>query len=75
MDMLFAHWFQCNSDANSGWDAKWLPHLQFFDKETHLYEAFGFVDLSSIVHSVHLIPMFSFGTTEQLLGPSFIQKP
>ena len=71
MDVLLVRWFLHDVDANSGWDCKQLPHLQFFD-DASLADAFGFIDPDCVIHSVHLIPGFAYGTTEELLGPYFV---
>ena len=73
MDILFVHWFRCDSNSKTGWDAKQLPWLQFFDEE-NLADTFGFVDPESVIHGVHLIPAFGLGVTEELLGPSFVRQ-
>ena len=49
------------------------PRLQFFD-DASLADAFGFVDPDCVVRGVHLIPGFAYGTTEELLGPSFVRQ-
>ena len=73
MDVLLVRWFRRDADANSGWDCKRLPRLQFFD-DASLADAFGFVDPDCVVRGVHLIPGFAYGTTEELLGPSFVRQ-
>jgi hypothetical protein len=66
-------WFRRDSNFSSGWDAKRLPRLQFFDEE-NLADAFGFVDPDSVIGGVHLIPAFGLGLTDELLGPSFVRQ-
>ena len=73
MDVLFVRWFRRDSNFNSGWDAKRLPRLQFFDQD-NLADAFGFVDPDSVIRGVHLIPAFGLDRTEELLGPSFVRR-
>ena len=72
MDVLFVRWFRRDTNFNSGWDAKRLPRIQFFDQE-HLTDAFGFVDPNSVIRGVHLIPAFTVGPTKELLPHSFIR--
>ena len=71
MDVLFVRWFRLDININSGWDAKRLPRLQFFDKE-HSTEAFGFVNPDCVIRGVHLIPAFTAGPTDELLDESFV---
>ena len=72
MDVLFVRWFRRDVNYPSGWSAKWLHQLQFFDQESSL-DAFGFLEPDCIVRSVHLIPTFHHGYTQELLpGPSCI---
>ena len=73
VDVLFVRWFQHDSNFSSGWDAKQLPRLQFFDEE-NLANAFSFVDPDSVIRRVHLIPAFGLGLTDELLGPSFVRQ-
>jgi hypothetical protein len=73
IDVLFVRWFRRDSNFSSGWDAKRLPRLQFFDEE-NLADAFGFVDPDSVIRGVHLIPAFGLGLTDELLGPSFVRQ-
>jgi len=73
MDVLFVRWFRWDTNFDSGWDAKRLPHIQFFDQAEHLDEAFGFVDPDLVVRGVHLIPAFTAGTTDELLNKSFVR--
>ena len=73
MDVLFVRWFRRDSDFKTGWDAKRLPWLQFFNEE-NLADAFGFVDPESVIRRIHLIPAFRLGVTEKFLGPSFVQQ-
>lgn len=72
MDVLYVRWFSRDSTFNSGWDAKRLPRIQFFDRE-HLTDAFGFVNPDSVIRGVHLIPGFTAGPTEELLAESFVR--
>ncbi|KIJ57919.1 hypothetical protein HYDPIDRAFT_141904 [Hydnomerulius pinastri MD-312] len=73
MDVLFVRWFQRDSNLSSGWDAKRLHRLQFFNQD-HIADAFGFVDPDSVIRGVHLIPAFAFGPTDEYLGPSFVRQ-
>ncbi|KAG1835368.1 hypothetical protein DFJ58DRAFT_670404, partial [Suillus subalutaceus] len=53
-----------------GWAAKCLQHLEFFDEDS-LPDAFGFLDLDSVIHGIHLILTVNFKTTNELMGPMF----
>ncbi|KAF8431639.1 hypothetical protein L210DRAFT_3651033 [Boletus edulis BED1] len=74
MDVLFVRWFRRDINFDSGWDAKQLPHIQFFDAE-HSAEAFGFVHPDSVIRGIHLIPTFTAGPTHELLSyDSFVRQ-
>lgn len=73
MDVLFVRWFRRDVNYPSGWSAKQLHRLQFFDQESSS-DAFGFLDPDCVVRGVHLIPAFHHGYTQELLpGPSCIR--
>ncbi|KIJ14903.1 hypothetical protein PAXINDRAFT_23838, partial [Paxillus involutus ATCC 200175] len=65
MDVLFVRWLR-RDNTPAGWTAKRLQHLEFFDQENQ-EEAFGFLDPDSVIRGVHLIPAFSYGSTQDLL--------
>ncbi|KAF8546686.1 hypothetical protein OG21DRAFT_1501891 [Imleria badia] len=74
MDVLFVRWFRRDINFDSGWDAKRLPRIQFFDAE-HPAEAFGFVHPDSVIRGIHLIPTFTAGPTHELLSyDSFVRQ-
>ncbi|KIJ11124.1 hypothetical protein PAXINDRAFT_15944 [Paxillus involutus ATCC 200175] len=73
MDVLFVRWFQRDTNFDVGWNAKRPFRLQFFDQH-NISDAFGFVNPDSVVRSVHLIPVFALGSTDELLGPSFVRQ-
>ncbi|KIJ60802.1 hypothetical protein HYDPIDRAFT_116648 [Hydnomerulius pinastri MD-312] len=73
MNVLFIRWFRRDTMFESGWNAKRLHRLEFFDQESPS-DAFGFLDPDSVVRGVHLIPAFAYGATEELLGPSFVRR-
>jgi hypothetical protein len=72
LNVLFVCWFHRDSSP-AGWAAKHLQRLKFSNHNSHP-DAFGFLDPDSVIHSVHLIPAFDFGTTDELLGPTFAQQ-
>ncbi|KAF9241994.1 hypothetical protein BU15DRAFT_38310, partial [Melanogaster broomeanus] len=73
MDVLFVRWLR-RDNTPAGWTAKRLQRLEFFDQENQ-EEAFGFLDPDSVIRGVHLIPAFSYGSTQDLLpGPSFVRQ-
>ncbi|KAI6041105.1 hypothetical protein EDC04DRAFT_2893503 [Pisolithus marmoratus] len=57
----------------SGWVAKCLQCLKFFDQD-NLTDAFGFLDPDCIIRGAHLIPAFAYSTTDKLPGTSFVQE-
>lgn len=68
MEFLHMRWFGHDYDYNSGWKAKRLPRIGFLDSNDDA--AFGFVDPSYVVRSVHLMPAFAEGRSENL-PPAF----
>ena len=71
MDVLFVHWFQHDGNFQSGFHVKQLPCIKFFNKES-ISDVFGFLDPDSVIQGVHIIPAFAYGSTQELLGPSFV---
>ena len=68
IDVLFVHWFGRDKAHHSGFSARCLPRIGFIPEED--LDSFGFLDPNVVIHGVHLIPAFSIGRTEELLGPS-----
>ena len=71
-DVLFVRWFRRDGDFQLGFRAKRLPRIEFFDKES-ISDAFRFLDPDSVIRGVHLIPGFAYGSTQELLDPSFVR--
>ena len=69
MDILFVRWFHQDVNYPLGWSEKCLLRLQFFDQENSPF-TFEFLDPESVIHGVHIIPVFAFYHTNELLGPS-----
>lgn len=69
MDVLFVRWFGWEPGHRSGFSAHCLPRIGFLPEDDP--DAFGFLDPNIVVYGVHLIPAFSLGKTEELLGRSF----
>ena len=66
MDVLWVHWLAVNKKHKAGWKPKCLYKVWFIP---NLDEgAFGFLDPSDIIHSVHLIPGFENGLIEDNLN-------
>jgi hypothetical protein len=53
----------------SGWKARHLHRVSFLTSEP-----FGLVDPVHVIRAAHLIPVFAFRETEDLLGPSKIAR-
>jgi hypothetical protein len=70
MNLLFVCWFGRDVSYKSGFSAKWLPHIGFLRGKDPC--AFGFVDPDIVIRSIHLIPAFEHGQTDQLLADSFV---
>jgi hypothetical protein len=70
MEFLFVRWFGVDGDEIGGWRTKKLHQIGFVEGD----KAFGFIDPADIVQGVHLIPRFSLGRTNELLGPSLARS-
>lgn len=68
-DILWVRWFGLDSVGSSGWAARRLHMLGFLPSDDSSGPAFGFIDPTQVIRGVHLIPAFSYGTTEEFLGP------
>jgi len=60
-DFLWVRWFAHDVTAPSGWAAKRLPRVGFYDGDDE--SAFGFLDPDMVVRGVQLIPAFKYGRT------------
>ena len=69
-DVLWVRWFRLDSFGASGWASRRLHMLGFLPPDDSYGPAFGFIDPSRVIRGVHLIPTFSYGTTQELLGPT-----
>ncbi|KAF9552533.1 hypothetical protein CPC08DRAFT_646789, partial [Agrocybe pediades] len=72
VDFLFVRWFGLDVSAKAGWKAKRLYQVGFLDGNDP--EAFGFVDPEEVIRAIHLIPRFSLGRTNHLLGRSIARS-
>ena len=70
MEFLFVRWFGIDDEEIGGWRTKKLHQIGFAEGD----KAFGFIDPADIIRGVHLIPRFSLGRTNELLGPSFARS-
>jgi hypothetical protein len=68
-NILWVRWFGLDSVGSSGWAARRLHMLGFLPSDDSSGPAFGFIDPTQVMRGVHLIPAFSYGTTEDFLGP------
>jgi len=71
-DVLFVRWFGRATHLPSGFAARRLPKVGFLHEDDP--DAFGFLDPNDVIRGVHMIPSFRQGTTEELLGPSFVRR-
>ena len=73
MEFLFVRWFGCELTPKPGWKAKRLTSLGFVPGNDE--GAFGFIDPAQVIRSVHLIPAFAWGHTDEYLsGQSVIAR-
>lgn len=68
MDILRVRWYGEDTTWPHGPSVKHLPRLGFIPYGDNA--VFGFLDPSDVVRSVHLIPGFNYGKTEDYLPPS-----
>ncbi|EDQ99584.1 uncharacterized protein LACBIDRAFT_316366 [Laccaria bicolor S238N-H82] len=68
MDFLWVRWFGHDTEYRSGFKARRLPRIGFFDGNED--RAFGFLDPNDIIRAAHLMPAFSQGRSRELLGRS-----
>lgn len=73
MEFLFIRWFTVDRRYRGGWKSKRLHRIKFVggDDDT----AFGFLDPQDVIRGVHLIPVFHYGKTSDLLPPSGTARP
>jgi hypothetical protein len=72
-EFLWVRWLVQDVDYQSGWKAKCLHRISFFNSTED--GAFGFLDPKHVICSVHLIPAFAFGQTDHYLSPSIARLP
>ncbi|KIJ33763.1 hypothetical protein M422DRAFT_182849, partial [Sphaerobolus stellatus SS14] len=73
MHFLWVRWFGRDSSYNSGPQHRRLDRIGFVHDEDDT-EPFGFVDPARVIRSVHLIPAFAHGKTNELLGKSIARR-
>ncbi|KIJ50228.1 hypothetical protein M422DRAFT_245470 [Sphaerobolus stellatus SS14] len=73
MHFLWVIWFGRDSSYCSGPQYHHLDRIGFVHNEDDT-EPFGFVDPARIIRSVHLIPAFAHGKTNELLGKSIARR-
>ena len=59
MEFLWVRWYGRDPKHRGGWNARRLHRIGFLTDDDPY--AYGFLDPSSIVRAVHLIPAFAFG--------------
>ena len=72
VDLLWVRWFGKDGQWRSGWKARRLPRVGFFEHDDP--EAFGFLDPDEVIRGVHLIPAFAEGKTDELLPGQSIAR-
>lgn len=73
LQFLHVRWFGMDREYTGGWKARRLHQIGFVQQDDPL--AFGFLDPSEIIRGVHLVPAFTEGRTDELLGPSRVGRP
>ncbi|THU78115.1 hypothetical protein K435DRAFT_769680 [Dendrothele bispora CBS 962.96] len=72
IDMVWVRWFEYDSSHAGGWQAKQLHRIKFVHASDP--DAFGFLHPSDIVRSVHLIPAFHYGDTDNGLPENSVGR-
>jgi hypothetical protein len=75
VDFLWVRWFCRDSNHKSGWVARRLHRIGFYDANEIGPDAFGFIDPAQVIRGVHVIPGFAHGSTANLLPPSIARQP
>lgn len=70
MEFLWVHWFGRDLTYPAGWEARRLHRIGFLPDNSD--GAFGFLNPSEVIRSVHLIPAFAHG--KMILQPSMAQQ-
>lgn len=73
MHVLWIRWFGRDLSIPAGIRKRHLHTVGFVPAGDEA--AFGFLDPAHILRGIHLIPAFSQGKTNELLGPSSIRRP
>lgn len=73
MDFLWIRWFSRDLSFPSGWETRQLPRVGFLYADDP--GAFAFLDPQQVIRAVHMIPVFTLGTTDEYLGPSIARNP
>jgi len=73
VEFLWVRWLGRDLSSPSGWAAKRLPRIGFLDRDDS--SAFGFLDPALVIRGVHLIPAFSYGTSQQIPANSPARHP
>jgi hypothetical protein len=73
MDFLWVRWYGYDTHARSGFKARRLHQIGFLDSFGD-EEAFGFIDPSDVIRTIHLIPAFKLGTSSDFLPPSIARR-
>lgn len=69
INFLWVGWFRQDVSFNAGWSAQRLHHVGFLNVTNSGSGAFGFLNPSTVIRSVHIIPAFANGQTGDLLHP------
>jgi hypothetical protein len=72
-DFLWVRWYGYDTHARSGFKARRLHQIGFLDSFGD-EEAFGFIDPSDVIRTIHLIPAFKLGTSSDFLPPSIARR-
>ncbi|THH09941.1 hypothetical protein EW145_g1670 [Phellinidium pouzarii] len=73
VDLLWVRWLGRDNSHAFGDKVRRLERVRFVTEEDSS-NPFGFIDPSSVVRAIHLIPAFHYGRTDAFLGPSALAR-
>ena len=73
MHFLWVRWFALLEGEKWGFKPRRLPKVAFMTPDQEC--AFGFLDPALVVRAAHIIPLFKYGKTKEIMGPSRLRRP
>ena len=70
INFLWVRWLELDLSHPHGFQHRCLPRARFVAEDDPDASPFGFIDPNDVVRAAYLMPAFSAGRTEELLGAS-----